>query len=99
MDPNYRRRSQNEDDFVFFIHPTLEEGRSQNEDDFVFFIHPTLEEGTSSQSSKKKPIHNSIRNGATFIHETLTGHEDLCKRRFHMEREIFQALAQRLREK
>jgi hypothetical protein len=79
MDPNYRRRS-------------------QNEDDFVFFIHPTLEEGTSSQSSKKKPIHNSIRNGATFIHETLTGHEALCKRRFHMEREIFQALAQRLRE-
>jgi hypothetical protein len=65
MDPNYCRRS-------------------QNEDDFVFFIHPTLEEGTSSQSSKKKLIHNSIRNGATFVHETLTGHEALCKRRFHM---------------
>ena len=28
MDPNYRRRSQNEDDFIFFIHPTLEEGTS-----------------------------------------------------------------------
>jgi hypothetical protein len=79
MDPNYRRRA-------------------QNEDDFIFFIHPTLEEGTSSQSSQKKPIHTSIRNGATFIHETLTGHEALCKRRFHMEREIFQALVHRLRE-
>jgi hypothetical protein len=28
MDPNYRRRAQNEDDFIFFIHPTLEEGTS-----------------------------------------------------------------------
>ena len=80
MDPNYRRRS-------------------QNEDEFIFLIHPTLEEGTSSQSFKKKPIHNSIRNGATFIHETLTGHDEaLCRRRFHMEREIFQALVKRLRE-
>lgn len=79
MDPNYRRRS-------------------QNEDEFIFLIHPTLEEATSSQSSEKKAIHNSVRNGATFIHEALTGHEALCRRRFHMEREIFEALVQRLRE-
>jgi hypothetical protein len=30
--------------------------------------------------------------------ETLTGHEALCRRRFHMEREIFKALVRRLRE-
>jgi hypothetical protein len=79
MDPKYHRRS-------------------QNEDELLFFVLPTLEEGSSSQPSKKKPIHNSIRSGATFIHETLTGHEVLCKRRFHMEREIFEALVRRLRE-
>ena len=79
LDPNYRRRS-------------------QNEDEFIFLIHPTLAERTSSQSFEKKAIHTSIQNGATFIHETLTGHEALCRRRLHMEREIFQALVQRLRE-
>jgi hypothetical protein len=78
MDPNYRLRSQNEDEVLFFVLPTLE--------------------GSSSQPSKKKPIHNYVRNGATYIHETLTGHEALCKRRFHMEREIFEALIRRLRE-
>jgi hypothetical protein len=79
MDPNYHRRS-------------------QNEDEVLFFVLPTLEEGSSSQPSKKKPIHNSVRNGATYIHETLTGHEALYKRRFHMERQIFEALVRRLSE-
>lgn len=79
MEPNYRQRS-------------------QNEDELIFFVLPTIEEGSSSQPYKKKPIHNSVRNGVTFIHETLTGHEALSKRRFHMEREIFEALVQKLRE-
>jgi hypothetical protein len=30
------------------------------------------------------------------MHETLTSHEAMCRRRFHMERYIFEALAQRL---
>jgi hypothetical protein len=77
MNPNYRRRSENEDEFVFLIHPTLE----------------------GSSSSTKMPIHTSILTGSTYMHETLTGHEVLCQRRFHMEREIFQALVQKLCEK
>ena len=78
MDPNYSRRSRNEDDFVHFILPTLQ--------------------GSSSQSSQRRAIHTSILNGATYVHEALTGHEVLCEWRFHMERSIFQALAQKLRE-
>jgi hypothetical protein len=73
--------------------------RSENEDEFLFLILPEVEGSTSSQSSQKKPIHTSILTGATYIHGTLTGHEVLCQRRFHMEREIFQALVQKLREK
>ncbi|XBJ10068.1 hypothetical protein VPH35_015017 [Triticum aestivum] len=79
MDPNYSRRSRNEDDFVHFILPTLQ--------------------GSSSQSSERKAIHTSILNGATYVHEALTGHEVLCQWRFHMERPIFQALVQKLCEK
>ena len=78
MDPNYSRRSRNEDEFVLFVLPTLE--------------------GSSSQSSERIAIHTSILNGATYVHEALTGHEVLCEWRFHMERSIFQALAQKLRE-
>ena len=71
--------------------------RSENIDEFVFLVHPTLEKGSPSLSSKKKrctipfvplskKIHKSIWNGrATFIHETLTGHEAVCKRQFHVE--------------
>ena len=77
MNPNYRRRSENEDEFVFLIHTTLD----------------------GSSSSTKMPIHTSILTGSTYMHETLTGHEVLCQRRFHMEREIFQALVQKLCEK
>jgi hypothetical protein len=29
------------------------------------------------------------------MHETLTGHEVVCRRRFHMERDIFKAMTQR----
>lgn len=29
MDPNYQRRSESEDEFVFFVLPTIEEGSSQ----------------------------------------------------------------------
>jgi hypothetical protein len=83
MDSNYHRRSRNDDEFIFCILPTLQ---------------PTLQEDTSSQASQKQAIHTSCRNGATFIHETLTSHEIVCRTRFHMEREIFQALVQRLRE-
>ncbi|KAM3388310.1 hypothetical protein ACQJBY_010842 [Aegilops geniculata] len=72
--------------------------RSRNEDDFVHFILPTLQ-GSSSQSSERRAIHTSILNGATYVHEALTGHEVLCEWRFHMERSIFQALVRKLCEK
>jgi hypothetical protein len=68
MDPNYHRRSQNEDEVLFSVLLTLEEGS-----------YPK-------------------RNQYTIMSETLTGHEALCRRRFHMEREIFKALVRRLRE-
>jgi hypothetical protein len=32
------------------------------------------------------------------MHETLTSHKAVCRRRFYMERDIFKALARRLRE-
>jgi hypothetical protein len=80
MDPNYRRRS-------------------GHEDEFMFLVLPTLEGSSSSQPSERRPIHTSILNGATYVHEALTGHEVLCQWRFHMEREIFQALLQKLHEK
>ena len=73
--------------------------RSKNEEEFFLFVLPTLQEASSSQSSQRQGIHTSVRNGATFIDETLNGHEVLCQRRFHMEREIFRALVRRLREK
>jgi hypothetical protein len=72
--------------------------RSKNDDEFIFCIWPTLQEDSSSQASQKQAVHTSCRDGATFVHETLTGHEILCRNRFHMEREIFQALARRMRE-
>jgi hypothetical protein len=71
---------------------------SQNEDEFIFYILPTLQEGSSSQASQKQAIPTSCRNGATFMHEILIRHETVCRRRFHMERDIFEALSRRLRE-
>ena len=70
--------------------------RSNNEEEFFFFVLPTLQEASSSQSSQRQAIHTSVWNGAIFIDETLNGHEVVCRRRFHMEREI---LVRRLREK
>jgi hypothetical protein len=80
---------------IIFIDPNYHR-RSQIENEFIFYILPTLQEGSSSQASKKQAIHTSCRNGDTFMHETLTSHEAMCRRRFHMERYIFEALAQRL---
>jgi hypothetical protein len=71
---------------------------SQNEDEFIFYVLPTLQEGSSSQASQKQAIPTSSRNGATFMHEILIRHETVCRRRFHMEKDIFEALARRLRE-
>jgi hypothetical protein len=73
--------------------------RSKNEEELFLFVLPTLQEASSSQSSQRQAIHTSVRNGATFIDETQNGHEVLCQRRFHMERDIFRALVRRLREK
>ena len=66
--------------------------RSKNEEEFFLFVLPTLQEASSSQSSQRQAIHTSVRNGDTFIDETLNGHEVLCQRQFHMERDIFRAL-------
>ena len=71
--------------------------RSKNKEKLFLSVLPTLQEASSSQSPQRQAIHTSVRNGATFIDETLNGHEVLC--RFHMEREIFRALVQRLRGK
>ncbi|KAM3255872.1 hypothetical protein ACQJBY_048816 [Aegilops geniculata] len=69
--------------------------RSKSEDEFALFVLPTL--GESSHSSRR-PMHTSILTGARRVNEILNGHEDLCKRHFRMETDIFQALVQKLRE-
>lgn len=43
-------------------------------------------------------MHTSILTGARRVNEILNGHEDLCKRHFRMETDIFQALVHKLRE-
>ena len=69
--------------------------RSKSEDEFALFVLPTL--GEPSHSSRR-PMHTSILTGARRVNEILNGHEDLCKRHFRMETDIFQALVQKLRE-
>jgi hypothetical protein len=47
------------------------------------FIYETLvspKKDSSISNQKGRAIYNCIRNGATFIHETLIGHETICKR-------------------
>ena len=46
MDPNYRRRSQNEDEFIFLIHPTLAE-RTSSQSFEKKAIHTSIQNGAT----------------------------------------------------
>ncbi|KAM0887031.1 hypothetical protein ACQ4PT_029320 [Festuca glaucescens] len=78
MDPSYRRRSENEDEFALLVLPTL---------------------AVNSSQPSRRAMHTSVLTGARRLTEILDGHEDLCKRHFRMEIEIFQALVKKLRER
>jgi hypothetical protein len=53
----------------------------------------------NSPQPSRRAMHTSVITGARRLTKILDGHEDLCKRHFRMEIEIFQALVKKLRER